>query len=50
MNNNLRLVINNVIDKKFEDNHFFEKEHDILVNKVNDYLDTRLVSSDFDIS
>ena len=30
-------------------NHFFEKEHDILVNKVNNYLDTRLVSSDFDI-
>ena len=30
-------------------NHFFEKEHDILVKKVNDYLDTRLVSSDFDI-
>ena len=30
-------------------NHFFEKEHDILVRKVNDYLDTRLVSSDFDI-
>ena len=30
-------------------NHFFEKEHDILVNKVNDYLNTRLVSSDFDI-
>ena len=30
-------------------NHFFEKEHDIIVKKVNDYLDTRLVSSDFDI-
>ena len=26
MNNNLRLVINNVNDKKFEDKHFFEKE------------------------
>ena len=30
-------------------NHFFEKEHNILVNKVNNYLDTRLVSSDFDL-
>ena len=30
-------------------NHFFEKEGDILVNKVNNYLDTRLVSSDFNI-
>ena len=26
MNNNLRLVINNVRDKKFEDKHFFEKD------------------------
>ena len=26
MNNNLRLVINNVSDKKFEDKHFFEKD------------------------
>ena len=26
MNNNLRLVINNVNDKKFEDKHFFEKD------------------------
>ena len=25
MNNNLRLVVNNVNDKKFEDKHFFEK-------------------------
>ena len=30
-------------------NHFFEKESDLLVNKVNNYLDTRLVSSDFSI-
>jgi hypothetical protein len=26
MNNNLRLVINNVTDKKLEDRHFFEKD------------------------
>ena len=26
MNNNLRLVINNVNDKKLEDKHFFEKD------------------------
>ena len=26
MNNNLRLVINNVNDKKFETKHFFEKD------------------------
>ena len=26
MNNNLRLVINNINDKKFEDKQFFEKE------------------------
>ena len=26
MNNNLRLVINNVNDKKIEDKHFFEKD------------------------
>ena len=26
MNSNLRLVINNVNDKKFEDKHFFEKD------------------------
>ena len=26
MNNNLRLVINNVNNKKFEDKHFFEKD------------------------
>ena len=26
MNNNLRLVINNVSDKKLEDKHFFEKD------------------------
>ena len=26
MNSNLRLVVNNVNDKKLEDNHFFEKE------------------------
>ena len=26
MNNNLRLVINNVNEKKFEDKHFFEKD------------------------
>ena len=26
MNNNLRLVINNVNEKKFKDKHFFEKE------------------------
>ena len=26
MNNNLRLIINNVNNKKFEDKHFFEKE------------------------
>ena len=26
MNNNLKLVINNVRDKKLEDNHFFEKD------------------------
>ena len=26
MNNNLKLVINNVNNKKFEDKHFFEKE------------------------
>ena len=25
MNNNLRLVVNNVNDKKVEDKHFFEK-------------------------
>ena len=45
-------IINN-IEVEYESipkaNHFFEKEHDILVRKVNDYLDTRLVSSDFDI-
>ena len=26
MNNNLRLVINNINNKKFEDKHFFEKD------------------------
>ena len=26
MNNNLRLIVNNVNDKRFEDNHFFEKD------------------------
>jgi hypothetical protein len=26
MNNNLRLVVNNVLDKKLEDKHFFEKD------------------------
>ena len=26
MNNNLRLVVNNVSDKKLEDKHFFEKD------------------------
>ena len=26
MNNNLRLVVNNIDKKKFEDNHFFEKD------------------------
>ena len=26
MNNNLRLVVNNVNDKKLEDKHFFEKD------------------------
>ena len=26
MNNNLRLVVNNINDKKLEDNHFFEKD------------------------
>ena len=26
MNNNLRLVINNVNDKKLDDKHFFEKD------------------------
>ena len=26
MNNNLRLVVNNIDKKKLEDNHFFEKD------------------------
>ena len=26
MNNNLKLVVNNVYDQKIEDKHFFEKE------------------------
>ena len=26
MNNNLRLVVNNINDKKLEDKHFFEKD------------------------
>ena len=26
MNNNLKLVVNNVNEKKFEDKHFFEKD------------------------
>ena len=26
MNNNLRLIVNNVNDKRFEDKHFFEKD------------------------
>ena len=34
MNNNLRLVINNIKDKKLEEKHFFEKEELKIILKV----------------
>ena len=35
MNNNLRLVVNNIDKKKLEDNHFFEKDE---LQIILDYL------------